>query len=212
MNRYKLFPRIAVCRSASLLFICSLTFIFLSAGALCSFAQSQSGRPVARLITATSEPSQPPSMQSNHRVVSRPAPVIASAPVAASSLERRAFDLVNSERAKYGLPPLVWDGDLCRMARLHSEKMAQMNFFDHEGPDGDLPARAERSGIRWRSLAENIALNQGYDDPVTLAVDQWMHSTGHRDNILRRIFTHSAIGIARSKEGRIYLTQVFIMR
>ena len=209
MNRYKLFPRIAVRRSASLLFICSLSFAFIIATAIESFGQSQSGRPVARLITA--EP-QPQPMQSNHRVVSRPAPVVASAPVAASSLERRAFDMVNSERAKYGLPPLAWDGDLCRMARLHSEKMARLNFFDHEGPDGDLPNRARESGIRWRSLAENIALNQGYDDPVALAVDQWMHSTGHRDNILRRIFTHTAIGIARSKDGRVYLTQVFIMR
>jgi uncharacterized protein YkwD len=209
MNRYKLIPRIAVRRSASILFICSLSSIFLFATALESFGQSQSGRPVARLITADPQP-QPQPAQANHRVAA--APVVASAPVAASSLERRAFDLVNAERAKYGLPTLVWDGDLCRMARLHSEKMARLNFFDHEGPDGDLPNRARESGIRWRSLAENIALNQGYDDPVTLAVDQWMRSTGHRENILRRIFTHSAIGIARSKDGSIYLTQVFIMR
>jgi uncharacterized protein YkwD len=64
----------------------------------------------------------------------------------------------------------------------------------------------------WRSLAENIALNQGYDDPVSLAVDQWMHSPGHRANILRGIFTHSGIGIARAADGRVYITQVFIMR
>ncbi|HYJ46121.1 MAG TPA: CAP domain-containing protein [Pyrinomonadaceae bacterium] len=206
MSRHKLFPRVAASRSTSLLFVCSLSFIFLVATALVSFGQSQSGRPVARLITATSQP-QP--VEANHRSL---VPVVASAPVAASSLERRAFDLINSERAKYGLPPLAWDGDLCRMARLHSEKMARLNFFDHEGPDGDLPNRARDNGIRWRSLAENIALNQGYDDPVSLAVDQWMRSSGHRDNILRRIFTHTAVGIARSKDGRVYLTQVFITR
>src|SRR4051812_4919675 len=116
MSCYNLFPRIAVRRPASLLFVRSLSFIFLVATALESFGQSQSGRPVARLITATSEPTQ---TQANHRSV---VPVIASAPVAASSPERRAFDMINSERAKYGLPPLAWDGDLCRMARLHSEK------------------------------------------------------------------------------------------
>lgn len=212
MNLNKLFPRIAVRRLASLLFVCPLSFAFIFATAAISFGQSQSGRPVARLITAIREPSEPQPAQANHRVSAAVAPVVAAAPVGASSLERRAFDLVNSERAKYGLPPLAWDGDLCRMARLHSERMARMNFFDHEGPDGDLPSRARESGIRWRSLAENIALNQGYDDPVSLAVNQWMHSAGHRDNILRRIFTHTAIGIARSRDGRIYLTQVFIMR
>ena len=212
MSQYKLFPQLAR-RSASLLFVCSLSFIFLIATAAQSFGQSQQGRPVARLITATSEPYEPQPMQANHRVVTRqPVVVASSAPVAASSLERRAFDAINTERARYGLAPLVWDADLLRMARLHSEKMARLNFFDHEGPDGDLPARARQSGVRWRSLAENIALNQGYSDPVALAVEQWMHSAGHRDNILRRIFTHSAIGIARSSDGRVYLTQVFIMR
>lgn len=210
MSQYKLFPRFAR-RSAHLLFVCSLSFIFLAAAATTSFGQS---RPVARLITATSSPYEGQPMQANHSVVARQ-PVIAvssAPPVAANSLERRAFDAVNAERARYGLPPLAWDSDLLRMARLHSEKMARLNFFDHEGPDGDLPERARTSGVRWRSLAENIALNQGYSDPVALAVEQWMHSAGHRDNILRRIFTHSAIGIARSSDGKIYLTQVFIMR
>ena len=151
-------------------------------------------------------------MQANHRAVARPAVATSSALVVASSLERQAFNLINAERAKNRLPPLVWDAELCRMARLHSEKMARLNFFDHEGPDGNLPSRAQASGVMWRSLAENIALNQGYDDPVSLAVDQWMHSPGHRANILRGIFTHSGIGIARAADGRVYITQVFIMR
>src|SRR3569832_1992861 len=112
MSCYKLFPRLAARRSASLFFICSLSFTFLVATARESFGQSQTGRPVARLITATSEP-QPQPMQANHRVIVRPAPVVASSPVAASSLERRAFDLINSERARYGLPPLAWDEGLC---------------------------------------------------------------------------------------------------
>ena len=153
-------------------------------------------------------------MQANHRVATRqPVVAVSSAPpVAASSLERRAFDAINAERARYGLAPLAWDADCLRMARLHSESMARLNFFDHEGPDGSPLTRARQSGVRWRSLAENIALNQGYSDPVALAVEQWMHSPGHRDNILRGIFTHSAVGIARSSDGKIYLTQVFIMR
>lgn len=205
MSRHNLFPRTATSTSGRLLLLCIFSLTFLFATAAASFGQ---GRPVARLITATGEAE--PQLQANHRVVARPAAVASS--VVASSLERRAFDLINSERAKAGLPPLVWDGELCRMARLHSEKMARLNFFDHEGPDGDLPQRARESGVRWRSLAENIALNQGYNDPVGLAVDQWMHSSGHRANILRGIFTHSAVGIARSADGRVYLTQVFIMR
>lgn len=208
MSRYNLFPRPATSTSGRLLLLCSLSLTFLVAATATGFGQTSGGRPVARLITATGVAE--PQILANHRVAARP--VAAASSVVASSLERRAFDLVNSERARNGLPPLVWDGELCRMARLHSEKMARLNFFDHEGPDGDLPQRARESGVRWRSLAENIALNQGYDDPVGLAVDQWMHSPGHRANILRGIFTHSAIGIARAADGRVYVTQVFIMR
>lgn len=209
MSRYNLFPRIGANRSASLLSFCSLSFIFLAVTAVETFGQSSSGRPVARLITA-SRGAEP--QQTQHRMVARPAVMTASfAPVAATSLERQAFNAINSERARNGLPPLVWDGELCRVARRHSENMGRRNFFDHQGPDGtDLLDRV--NGINWKALGENIAYNQGENDPAGAAINQWMHSPKHRANILRRNFTHSAIGITRTADGRVYLTQVFITR
>ena len=195
-----------------MLFLCSLSFIFLAATTVESLGQSSSRRPVARLITASRQPVQPPQMQ--HPAYTRPAAVAAaSAPVAANSLERQAFDLINAERAKNRLPPLAWDGELCGVARLHSENMGRYHFFDHEGPDGkDVLDRVAARGIMWKALGENIAYNQGYDNPAQFAVDQWMHSPKHRANILRGSFTHSAIGIVRTADGRVYLTQVFITR
>lgn len=212
MSRYNLFPQRSASKCASLAFLCSLSFAFLAATTVESFGQSSSGRPVARLITSSRQAE--PQQQTQHRMVVRPAVVASSsAPVAANSLERRAFDLINSERAKNGLPPLVWDGELCRVARLHSDNMGRLNFFEHEGPDGtDLLDRVSARNIMWKSLGENIAYNQGEDDPVGVAVDQWMHSPKHRSNILRKHFTHSALGITRTSDGRVYLTQVFIMR
>lgn len=194
-----------------MLFLCALSFAILAATTIESFGQSASGRPAARLITA-SRGAEPPQMQ--HRMVVRPAVSAASrAPIVASNLERLAFNLINSERAKKGLPQLVWDAELCGVARRHSENMGRLNFFDHEGPDGtDLLDRVRASGIGWKALGENIAYNQGHNDPTAMAVDQWMHSPKHRANILRGNFTHSAIGIARTADGRVYLTQVFITR
>jgi uncharacterized protein YkwD len=61
-------------------------------------------------------------------------------------------------------------------------------------------------------LAENIALNQGYDDPAEFAVEGWMNSPKHRSNILYPRFNRSAIGIARAADGTVYFTQVFISR
>ncbi|HEX8844635.1 MAG TPA: CAP domain-containing protein [Pyrinomonadaceae bacterium] len=211
MIRNNSFPRIAARTPAGLFLLCSLVFAALAATAVEGFAQSSSGRPVARLITAYDD--APVSAPTRHHTAGAMAAEPAAPAVAATSLERRAFDLVNAERVRQGLPPLVWDGSLCRVARLHSENMGRLNFFDHHAPDGtSLLDRARRGNIRWRSLGENIAFNQGFDDPVTLAVNQWMHSQGHRENILRRIFTHSAVGIARTSDGRVYLTQVFATR
>jgi uncharacterized protein YkwD len=210
MSRQNWFPRIAASKCASLLFLCSLSITFLAATAIEGFGQSSSGKPVARLITASRQTW--PTPQTQHGVYARPSAVAAStASVAASGLERQAFNLINAERAKNRLPPLVWDGQLCHVARLHSQNMGRRNFFDHEAPDGtDLLDRL--SGLNWKSLGENIAYNQGQDDPVAVAVEQWLHSPKHRANILRNHFTHSAIGIARTADGRVYLTQVFIMR
>ncbi|HYG81303.1 MAG TPA: CAP domain-containing protein [Pyrinomonadaceae bacterium] len=209
MNRKIWVPLNAVSRCASLLFVCSLSFTFLAATAVESSAQSSSGRPVPRLITASR-----PQPQMQHRVYARPAAAaVASGTVAASSFERQAFDLINAARAKNRLPPLAWDGNLCRVARSHSENMSRRNFFDHEAPDGtDLVDRVNAFGIAWRSLGENIAYNKGQVDPVRVAVEQWMQSPKHLSNIMRARYTHTAIGVARTADGRVYLTQIFMTR
>lgn len=215
MSRYNLFPRTATGRSVSLRFFCSLSLVLFAATAVESFGQSRSGRPVARMITAERQ-YESPQMRHAGTVASAVVAETRVSPepaVAATSLERRAFDLVNAERVRNGLKPFVWDGSLCRVSRMHSEKMARQNFFSHIAPDGADPVgRLRAGGIVYKSLGENLAFNQGANDPVTLAVNQWMNSPKHRGNIMRENFTHSAIGIARSADGGVYLTQVFIMR
>jgi uncharacterized protein YkwD len=100
------------------------------------------------------------------------------------------------------------------MARQHSENMARRNFFNHTGPDGQgLRERSRANGIvGFRALAENLAYNKGFSDAASCAVTGWMRSQGHRDNILNGEFTRSGIGIARSADGRVYITQVFVAR
>jgi uncharacterized protein YkwD len=142
-----------------------------------------------------------------------PAPVAASA-VGATGDERRAFDLINRERQRRGLRPLAWDGRLVRLARSHSENMARGGFLSHFDREGlDLKARAQGLGLHgWRMLGENIAYNQGYDDPTAFAVERWMVSEKHRENALSDEYTHAAVGIARASDGAYYFTQVFMRR
>jgi uncharacterized protein YkwD len=137
-----------------------------------------------------------------------------AAPIVPTSLELHTFELINSERVKKGLRPLVWDAELTRMARLHSENMARQNFFDHEAPGGrGLRERSRASGIvGYKRLGENLAYNKGFADAASCAVVGWMRSEGHRDHILDGEFTRSGIGIVRSAEGRVYFTQEFAVR
>jgi uncharacterized protein YkwD len=73
--------------------------------------------------------------------------------------------------------------------------------------------RADSFGIsKWRAVGENIAYNRGYANPIEFAVDRWMHSPGHRENILNARWKESGIGIAITQDGAYYFTQVFLQR
>jgi len=167
-------------------------------------------RPRAVLIAANSAPSAQRSMVAS---IAASAAVSASM-TAATSVERRAFDLINEQRVANNEQPFVWDAELTRMARIHSEHMATQNFFNHVGPDGqDTVARAHACEIYgWHALGENIAYNQGFDDPAAFAVERWMNSTKHRTNILNNQFSRAGLGVARAADGRIFFTQVFAAR
>jgi len=139
---------------------------------------------------------------------------IPTTPVEPNDIEKRAFEETNIVRVKNGLAPLTWDADVCRMARIHSESMSRNGYFSHVTPEGlRLRDRARAAGIlQFSVLGENIAMSQGYDDPGTFVVSQWMQSTKHRANILSSEFRAMAIGSFAGPDGSIYLTQTFITR
>ena len=131
-----------------------------------------------------------------------------------NEMEDHAFDAINQERKAHGLHPLAHADDLSAIAREHSRDMITRHYFAHRSPDGDdLRDRFARNGInRWRHIAENIAYNLGYSDPVMVAVENWMQSQGHRQNILDPRLTESGVGVAVDAAGRVYFTQVFATR
>ena len=192
--------------------------VSISATTVAVHAQTSSARPVARLISSSREvtgtrvrrvTASPLGGAVVAVAAARRAPVTSSA----TSIERRAFDLINAERRAQGEDPLAWDEELCRMARQHSEDMARQDYFGHEGSDGGTVERARALGVRgWKALGENIAYNQGFEDPAAFAVERWMGSAKHRANILSGMFTRSGLGIARAADGRIFFTQVFVAR
>jgi len=124
--------------------------------------------------------------------------------------EQNAFQQVNLERIAEGLSSLTMRNDLRLVARQHSEDMVARDFFSHNNPDGETPFdRLAAAGITYSTAGENIAKNN-FPDPVTTAVEGWMDSQGHRENILREAFTHTGMGVAIDADGNHFFTQVFM--
>lgn len=73
------------------------------------------------------------------------------------SLELKIFDGINLERVKNGLSPLKWNENVAKVARMHSQEMAQNNYFEHEGLDCNGPDyRVTSYGIPHTMSGENI--------------------------------------------------------
>jgi uncharacterized protein YkwD len=177
-------------------------------------AQSVTPRPVARLISGSASESVPRRLIGTGDVLVSNAAVSASPSIAeATTPEQRAFKATNELRLRNGLAPLDWDPELCVIARRHSRNMSVLGFFSHQTPEGlRLRDRARLAGIRYRVIAENIAYNQGFEDPGAFAVERWAISEGHRANLLSTEFRASAVGSFVASDGTVFLTQLFILR
>ncbi len=116
------------------------------------------------------------------------------------------IDLVNKERAAYGLSPLSQDLSVQAAAQVRS--VEQTELFSHTRPNGNscFTVLGEK-GISYKGAGENIAYGQKTPAEVVKA---WMNSEGHRANILSRNFTDIGVGCYISPSGTIYWTQLFI--
>jgi uncharacterized protein YkwD len=138
-----------------------------------------------------------------------PSPSLPPAAGRYGASESRIFDLINAERQRQGLPALVSNEQLNRMAHIQAENMAYFHKMAHTLPEAQLPTLGDRAryvGYSFGRLAENVAV--GYPNAETV-VQGWMNSTGHRRNILDGDVVETGIGIARSSSGGLYYCQVF---
>lgn len=107
-----------------------------------------------------------------------------------ASFPQEMMDLVNAERAKYGLPALKYYTAGQSGANTRAKEL--MQYFSHTRPDGS----------KWWTIssfdksvcqagAENIA--RGYGNPADV-VAAFMGSESHRNNILSAQYTHIVVG------------------
>ena len=98
-----------------------------------------------------------------------------------SNYRQEVLNLVNAERAKYGLQPLVMgDAKLTAAAQRRAEEIATVN--SHVRPNGTKWYTVlSEYGVTDAAAGENAAWGSVSPEEV---VNAWMNSEGHRANIL----------------------------
>lgn len=115
----------------------------------------------------------------------------------------KVFELVNEEREKEGLDPLILDDTLCKAADVRAKEVGK--YYSHERPNGTkcFTVLGEYD-VSYSYAGENIAQGQSDGEGV---MDSWMHSKLHKANILGENFTKIGIGYDPSTNSWV---QIFI--
>lgn len=105
--------------------------------------------------------------------------------------------LANQARAEHGAPPLQWDGNLAAAARQHCLRMAAEGPISHRYPgEADLTERAGQAGAHFSLIEENVAVGPS----ASQVHDEWMHSPGHRSNLLNPQVDRVGIAVVAARE------------
>jgi len=150
-----------------------------------------------------------------------PAPAPAPAPAPDSTLTSTQQLLLNAHNAARSqgrncgseffpaAPPLTWNSQLTQAASVHSNDMANVNFFSHTGSDGSSAGqRVSNTGYAWSWWGENIAA--GYQS-VDAVMQGWLTSPGHCKGIMNPNFTEVGVAVVLGQGSQYsnYWTAVF---
>jgi uncharacterized protein YkwD len=118
-------------------------------------------------------------------------------------------ELTNGERSRAGLPHYTLSPSLTQAAQIQADQIATGGRLDHMLPDARYPRLEDRlaaAGYSWQAAAENLA---GGQRTASLAMDSWMQSSGHRDNILSSMFSELGTAYVVGPSGQQIYVQVF---
>ena len=125
------------------------------------------------------------------------------------SLSYAVLAKVNAHRLVNNLSELKLNIDLSKIARGKSAAMAQGGEFGHAGFNVVRAGQIKKI-IPFRRAGENLAFNTNEADPAARAVKMWQESPSHLANMERPEYSITGIGVAKSVNGQIYFTQLFV--
>ena len=148
------------------------------------------------------------------------------------SLEKDIHSFVNRQRKRRKLRKLILGKHLSKISKKHSQDMCKNHFYSHINKQGVSPSgRAKladykcpeglHSGLEeniiQRSVvcgiketnAGNIKSFYSRNNLAEALVMGWMHSPGHKINILDKTISRHGIGVSISSKGEVFATSNF---
>ncbi len=124
-----------------------------------------------------------------------------------SEQEQKTLELINEYRKKNGLEELKPYSKLQEIAKLKAEDLVHNKYFAHISPTLGTPFEMLKNNeVNYKIAGENLA---GSTTPEK-AVEAWIESTSHRENILEEKFEYTGIYVIESAiYGKVFV-QIFI--
>lgn len=123
--------------------------------------------------------------------------------------ESELLNLINTERTKNNLSNLEIDEQLQNVARLKAEDLVKNSYFSHTSPTYGTPFEMLKTyNISYKTASENIAGNS----TISGAIESWMNSDSHKQNILSNAYNYTGIAVVDSIAYGKIIVQIFIGR
>ena len=128
------------------------------------------------------------------------------------SCEKLLYHMVNGCRAINGVPIVGYSDPVAAVALLHSQDMANNNYFNHQNLEGKSAYnRLTDAGVKCNGCSENIAAGQNMS-PYDFN-NSWYNSSGHRTVMLNKRYDEVGIGVSYNETSAydFYATENYIV-
>lgn len=124
-----------------------------------------------------------------------------------SEEERQILELINQYRLQNGLDELKIISKLQDVAYLKADDLVENEYFSHTSETLGTPFEMlQLNGVTYKVAGENLAGNIN----AKSAVEAWINSESHKENILDKDFEYTGIAVIDSPVyGKVYV-ELFI--
>jgi hypothetical protein len=131
-------------------------------------------------------------------------------------VEAAIIEMTNRVRVGKSAGPVKPNAGLSAAARAYAAYLANTGKFSHDADGRQAGERITAAGYEWCLVGENLSLAEssaGFKSDVLAekAVEGWLNSPGHRENLLQPHVTEIGVGVAKApgKDLRFISVQLF---